>query len=402
MKLPIYMDYHATTPVDPRVMAAMAPYFTERFGNPSSRSHSFGWQASEAVEQARAQVARLIGAEPKEIFFTSGATESDNLAIKGVVAKNLERGGQILTSPIEHKAVLDACKWAEKLGFEVVSLRVNRHGIVAPEAVEEALTDRTVLVSIMLASNEIGTIEPIREIGCITRSHGVLLHTDAAQAVGKILVDVSAMNIDLLSLTAHKMYGPKGIGAIYVRDGDPREILAPLFDGGGQEGGLRPGTLNVPGIVGLGEACRIAGEEMTSESPRLGRLRDRMRDGIMAELDEVHLNGHPTERLSHNLNLSFGSVEGEALLMSMSDVAVSTGAACNSAGSKGSHVLEAIGLPDELIQSSIRIGLGRFTTEEEVDYVAKRFVESVRSLRELSPQYTSSQHTGERANASRN
>ncbi|MBI2819245.1 MAG: aminotransferase class V-fold PLP-dependent enzyme [Acidobacteria bacterium] len=387
MKLPIYMDYHATTPVDPRVLAVMTPYFTEHFGNPSSRSHSFGWRAAEAVEEARAHVARLIGADPKEIYFTSGATESDNLAIKGVALKHLGNAAQILTSPIEHKAILDPCKWAEKQGIEVVFLPVDRHGIVDPATVEEAITEHTVIVSIIFSNNEIGTIEPIREIGLITRSHGVLLHTDAAQAAGKIPVDVSAMNIDLLSLTAHKLYGPKGIGAIYVRGGDAREILDPLLYGGGQENGLRPGTLNVPGIVGLGEACRICQEEMTAESQRLGRLRDRLRDGLFAELDDVHLNGHPTERLAHNLNLSFGYVEGEALLMSMSDVAVSTGAACNSAGSKGSHVLEAIGLPDDLIQSSIRIGLGRFTTEEEVEYVKGRIVEAVRSLRELSPQY---------------
>ena len=396
MKLPIYMDYHATTPVDPRVLAAMVPYLTERFGNPSSRSHSFGWQAAEAVEGARGHVARLIGAHPKEIYFTSGATESDNLAIKGVALKHAERGGQLLTSPIEHKAVLDSCKWAVKQGVEVVFLAVDRFGIVNPAAVEEAISEHTLLVSIMLASNEIGTIESITEIGCITRSHGVLLHTDAAQAVGKIPVDVSAMNIDLLSLTAHKMYGPKGIGAIYVRGGEPQELLSPILDGGGQESGLRPGTLNVPGIVGLGEACRLCYEEMAAESARLGGLRDRLRDGIMAELDEVHLNGHPTQRLSNNLNLSFGNIEGEALLMSMSDVAVSTGAACNSAGSKGSYVLEAIGLPDDLIQSSIRIGLGRFTTEEEVDYVTRRFVESVRGLREVSPHYAA-----DRANSPR-
>ncbi|MBI3933220.1 MAG: aminotransferase class V-fold PLP-dependent enzyme [Acidobacteria bacterium] len=396
MNLPIYMDYHATTPVDPRVLAAMRPYFTERFGNPSSRSHSFGWQAAEAVEEARTHVARLIGADPKEIYFTSGATESDNLAIKGVVGNHPDRRGQILTSSIEHKAVLDACKWAEKHGFEVEFLPVDRHGIVDPAAVEKAITEGTILVSIILASNEIGTIEPVHKIGCITRSQGVLLHTDAAQAVGKIAVDVSAMQIDLLSLTAHKLYGPKGIGAIYVRGGNALEILSPLLDGGGQEGGLRPGTLNVPGIVGLGEACRLCDEEMAAESARLGQLRDRLRDTIMTELDDVHLNGHPTQRLAHNLNLSFGYVEGEALLMSMSDVAVSTGAACNSAGSKGSHVLEAIGLPDELVQSSVRIGLGRFTTEEEVEYVSRRMVEAVRGLRELSPQYAAG-----RANALR-
>jgi cysteine desulfurase len=386
MKLPIYMDYHATTPVDPRVLAVMTPYFTEIFGNPSSRSHSFGWQAAEAVQQARHQVASLIGAAPKEIYFTSGATESDNLAIKGVTLKQLGYKAQILTSPIEHKAILDPCGWAERQGVEVVFLPVDRHGIVDPAVVEEAITEDTILVSIMFANNEIGTIEPIREIGSITRSHGVRLHTDAAQAVGKIPVNVSTMNIDLLSLTAHKMYGPKGVGALYIR-GDAREILDPLQQGGGQESGVRPGTLNVPGIVGLGEACRICKEEMAAESERLGRLRDRLRDGIFAGLDEVHLNGHPTARLAHNLNLSFGYTEGEALLRNMSDVAISTGAACNSAGSKGSYVLEAIGLPEELIQSSIRIGLGRFTTEEEVEYAEGRIIKAVRGLREHSPQY---------------
>jgi len=400
MKLPVYMDYHATTPVDPRVLAAMTPYFMEKFGNPSSRTHSFGWQAAEAVENARGQVARLLGADPKEIYFTSGATESNNLAIKGVALMHPGQRAQILTTPIEHKAVLDPCKWAEGQGMEVVFLPVDRHGMVDPAAVEEAITERTVIVSIIFSNNEIGTIQRLRDIGRITRSHGVLLHTDAAQAAGKIPVDVAALHIDLLSLTAHKMYGPKGIGALYVRGGDAREILSPLLDGGGQEGGFRPGTLNVPGIVGLGEACHICEQEMAAESERLGRLRDRLQGGIFNELDEVHLNGHPTERLPHNLNLSFGYVEGEALLMSMSDVAVSTGAACNSAGaagrSKGSYVLEAIGLPDDLIQSSIRFGLGRFTTEEEVDYVKERVVEAVRSLRELSPQYAA-----EHANRSR-
>jgi cysteine desulfurase len=392
MKLPVYMDYHATTPVDPRVLAAMMPYFSEKFGNPSSRSHSFGWEAADAVEKARAQVARLIGADPKEIYFTSGATESNNLAIKGVALTHLGGPAQVLTTPIEHKAILDPCRWAEQQGLEVVLLPVDRHGMVDPAAVEETITEHTVLVSIILANNEIGTIQRLHEIGSITRSHGVLLHTDAAQATGKIPVHVSAMNIDLLSLTAHKMYGPKGIGAIYVRGGEIQDTLTPLLDGGGQEGGLRPGTLNVPGIVGLGEACQLCQQEMAAESERLRRLRDRLRDGIFVELDEVHLNGHPAERLAHNLNLSFGYLEGEALLMSLSDVAVSTGAACNSGGStaksKGSHVLEAIGLPDDLIQSSIRIGLGRFTTEEEVEYVKGRVVEAVRGLRELSPQYS--------------
>jgi cysteine desulfurase len=385
MKLPIYMDNHATTPVDPRVVEAMLPYFTERFGNPSSRSHSFGWQAADAVEEARKRVASLIGAAPKEVFFTSGATESDNLAIKGVAGARA--GKHMITSAIEHKAVLDSCNMLEKNGFHVTYLPVDGDGVVDPEAVRKAITSQTILVSIMLANNEIGTLEPVAEIGRICRERGVLFHTDAAQGVGKVPVNVEEMSIDLLSLTAHKMYGPKGIGAIYVRGESPRSLLRPILDGGGQEGGVRPGTLNVPSIVGLGEACRICSEEMTAEGGRLGRLRDRLKEGLLSELDEVHLNGHATRRLPQNLNLSFGYVEGESLLMGMSDVAVSSGAACNSAGVKPSHVLEAIGLRADLVQSSIRFGLGRFTTEEEVDYVKQRVVEAVRSLRELSPQY---------------
>jgi cysteine desulfurase len=392
MRLPVYMDYHATTPVDPRVMEAMTPFFTEHFGNPSSRSHSFGWKASEAVERARGQVARIIGASPREIYFTSGATESDNMAIKGVALGHAGNKAQILTTPVEHKAILDPCKWAQQHGIEVVLLPVDRHGMVDPASVDEAITEHTVLVSIIMANNEIGTIQPLREIGSITRSHGVLLHTDAAQATGKIPVDVGNQGVDLLSLTAHKMYGPKGVGAIYIRGGAASEILTPLLNGGGQEDGIRPGTLNVPGIVGLGEACELSMKEMAAERERVARLRDRLREGIFTELPDVHLNGHPIERLPHNLNLSFGYVDGEALLMSMSNVAVSTGAACNSGGesgkSKGSHVLEGIGLPDELIQSSIRFGLGRFTTEEEVEYVKGSVVEAVRSLRELTPQNT--------------
>jgi cysteine desulfurase len=389
MKLPIYLDNHATTPVDPRVLQAMTPYFLERFGNPSSRSHSFGWEASEAVEEARKKVAGLIGANPNEIFFTSGATESDNLAIKGAAWVHGEQRGQILTSPIEHKAVLDSCQALERQGYEITYLPVDRFGIVDSGDVEKALTSRTILISVMFANNEIGTVEPVEEIGRIARRRGVLFHTDAAQAVGKMPLNVNRMNIDLLSLTAHKLYGPKGIGAIYVRGENPKQKLAPLLDGGGQESGVRPGTLNVTGIVGLGEACQICSEEMGSENARLTQLRDRLRDGLLAELDEVHLNGHPTKRLSQNLNLSFGYVDGESLLLSLSDIAVSTGAACNSAGTKGSHVLEAIGLREELVQSSIRFGLGRFTTEEEVEYVIGRIVEAVRSLRQLSPPYSS-------------
>lgn len=394
MKLPIYMDYHATTPVDPRVLEAMIPYFGELFGNPSSRNHPFGWQAAEAVEEARKKVATLIGAKPQEIIFTSGATESDNLAIKGVAQMFRERGGHVITSAIEHKAVLDSCKWLEKQGFQVTYLPVDRFGLMDPQDVQRALTSRTILISIMLANNEIGTIEPVEEVGQIAHNKGVLFHTDAAQAVGKVPIDIVKMHIDLLSLTAHKMYGPKGIGALYVRGEDPHLRLAPLLDGGGQEGGLRSGTLNVPGIVGLGETCRICSAEMPGESARLRRLRDRLKQGIFSELDTVYLNGHETRRLPHNLHLSFGYVEGESLLMSMSDIAVSSGAACASAAVKPSHVLEAIGLRDDLVQSSIRFGLGRFTTEEEVDYVKERVVEAVRHLRELSPAYASAKAAG--------
>ncbi|MBI4461181.1 MAG: IscS subfamily cysteine desulfurase [Acidobacteria bacterium] len=387
MKLPIYMDYHATTPVDPRVLEAMLPYFAESFGNAASHGHAFGWRANEAVEKARQAVADLIGAEASEIVFTSGATESNNLAIKGAAEQYRQRGNHIITAVTEHKSVLDPCRRLEKSGFEVTYLPVDRCGLVAPADVRRSITDRTILITVMIANNEIGTLHPVAEIGQIARERGVLFHTDAAQALGKIEIDVEKMHIDLLSCTAHKLYGPKGSGALYVRDTDPAVALVPLLDGGGQERGLRSGTLNVPGIVGFGRACQICREEMPAESERLRRLRDMLQEGIFGELDEVHLNGHPAKRLPHNLNVSFEYVEAQALLMALSDIAVSTGSACRSASVEPSHVLRAIGASEELAQCSIRFGLGRFNTEEEVNYVKERTVEAVQRLRELSARY---------------
>jgi cysteine desulfurase len=389
-KTPIYLDNHATTAVDPRVLAAMLPYFTERFGNASSRNHAFGWEAEAAVDSAREQIARLIGAaSPREIVFTSGATESDNLALKGVAAAYREKGNHIVTCVIEHKAVLDSCKVLEKQGCQVTYLPVDSGGIVDIERVRSALTDKTILISIMMANNEIGTIEPVKEIGRLAREKGILFHTDATQAVGKIPVDVNLLNIDLLSITAHKMYGPKGIGALYVRSSRPRVKLSPLIDGGGHERGMRSGTLNVSGIVGLGEACEIARKEMTAESERLLKLRERLKTAILDQLDDVRINGHPTQRLPGNMNMSFAYVEGESLLMALKEIAVSTGSACTSASLEPSYVLRAIGVPDELAHTSIRFGLGRFNTEAEIDYTAGRVVEEVRRLRQLSPLYKS-------------
>lgn len=386
MKLPVYMDNHSTTPVDPRVFEAMSPWFTEKFGNAASRSHSFGWEAAEAVKKARKQVAALISATPDEIVFTSGATESDNLAIKGVSEALRARGNHIITAATEHRAVLDSCNRLEQQGFEVTYLPVDGCGRVDPEAVHHAHHSQTILVSIMFANNEVGTIQPVAEIGRIAHALGALFHTDAVQAAGKLAIDVDEMNIDLLSLSAHKMHGPKGVGALYVRRKTP---LSPLLDGGGHEGGLRSGTLNVPGIVGFGAACRITIEEMHSESQRLRGLRDQLEERLRVGLDEMQVNGHPTERLPNNLNVSFGYVDGEALLVGLSDVAVSTGAACTSAKMEPSHVLRAMGIPEELAQGSLRFGLGRFNTEEEVEYVAGRVIETVRRLRELSPVYSS-------------
>jgi cysteine desulfurase len=388
MKLPIYMDNHATTPVDPRVLEAMVPYFTERFGNAASRNHSFGWEAEAAVDEAREQVARLIGASSgKEIVFTSGATESDNLAIKGTALALRHKGDHIVTCVTEHKAVLDSCKALERAGFRVTYLGVDRHGQVSLEELSEAVTEKTVLITIMAANNEIGTIQPVAEIGRIAEQNGVLFHCDATQAVGRIPIDVQAMGIHLLSLSAHKIHGPKGAGALYVRGKNPRVQLVPLLDGGGHERGMRSGTLNVPGIVGLGAACEIARREMAEESARLQALRDRLQQGIFAALEDVRLNGHPTMRLPGNLNVSFGGVEGESLLMGLKEIAVSTGSACTTAALEPSHVLRAIGLKDPLIHSSIRFGLGRFNTAEEVEYVIGRVVGEVKRLRSLSPAY---------------
>jgi len=386
IKLPIYMDYNATTPVDPRVLEAMLPYFTDTFGNAASRSHSFGWTAEEAVNDARIKIAQLIGAKkPKEIVFTSGATESDNLALKGVAHFYRSKGNHIITSKIEHKAILDTCKRLEKEGIEVTYLPVDSNGLVSPEAVAAAITDKTILVSIMLANNEIGTIQPLAKIGAITRERGVLLHTDAVQGIGKTPFNVQDLNVDLASLTAHKIYGPKGIGALYVRRSKPRVRITAEVDGGGHEFGMRSGTLNVPAIVGFGKACEILTNEWAEEAQRLRVLRDRLLDKITASLDEVVVNGSIEHRLPNNLNISFTFVEGEAMMMAIKDVAVSSGSACTSASLEPSYVLHAMGISDDAAHSSIRFGIGRFTTEQEVDYVADLVIEKVNKLRNMSP-----------------
>jgi cysteine desulfurase len=381
------MDHHATTPVDPRVLEAMLPYFSEEFGNAASRSHSFGWRAEEAVEESRETIAQLIHAGPKEIVFTSGATESDNLAILGTAEILGERGRHILTCRTEHLAVLDCCRQLERRGFQVTYLPVDTTGRVSPDDVRAALRRETILISLMAANNEVGTLHPISEIGKIAKEREVLFHCDASQAVGKVPVDVEAMGVDLLSFTAHKLYGPKGTGALYVRRKAPRVRLAPMLHGGGHEAGMRPGTLNVPGIVGFGKACEVAGRVLLEESSRIAELRDRLHRGIVSELEEVRLNGHPELRLSNNLNLSFSYVEGEALMLAMDDVAVSSGSACTSATQEPSHVLKAMGVSDELAHTSLRFGLGRFNTRDEVDYVIGRVVQSVKKLREISPLY---------------
>jgi cysteine desulfurase len=387
MKLPIYMDNHATTQVDPRVFEAMRPYFTDIFGNAASRNHSFGWQAEEAVEKARKQIADLIGATAKEIVFTSGATESNNLAIKGVAEMYAEKGNHIITQATEHKATLDTCKRLEKEGVKVTYLPVQTNGLIDLEQLRAAITDKTILITIMYANNEIGVVQPIAEIGKIAKERGVLFHTDAVQAAGKIPVDVAKDNIDILSLSGHKFYGPKGVGALYVRRRNPRVQLTAQIDGGGHERGMRSGTLNVPGIVGLGEAAAIAKKEMPEESKRLAHLRDKLKDRLLASLDEVFINGTLEHRLPNNLNISFAYVEGESLLMGINDVAVSSGSACTSATLEPSYVLKALGAGDDLAHSSIRFGLGRFNTEEEVDYVAAKVIDVVKKLRELSPLY---------------
>lgn len=387
MKSPIYLDNHATTRVDPRVVEAMLPYFTEKFGNSASRNHEFGWAAEQGVELARKQVASLIGANAKEIIFTSGATESDNLAIKGVAEMYAEKGNHIITAATEHKAVLDTCKKLEKQGYRITILPVKGDGLVDLEMLKEAITDKTILVSIMYANNEIGVVQPVAEIGKICRERGVLFHTDAVQAIGKIPVDVNADNIDIASITAHKLYGPKGVGALYVRRRNPRVQLTAQMDGGGHERGMRSGTMNVPGIVGLGEACAIAQREMAAEIEHSRTLRDRLKARLEAGLDEVYVNGSMEHRLPGNLNISFAYVEGESLLMGINDVAVSSGSACTSATLEPSYVLKALGLGDEIAHSSIRFGIGRFNTQEEVDYVADKLIDVVTKLRELSPLY---------------
>jgi cysteine desulfurase len=391
MKLPIYMDNNSTTRVDPRVVEAMLPYFTEEYGNAASRSHPYGWKAEVAVDEAREQIASLIGATEKEIIFTSGATESNNLAIKGVAAMYKKKGNHIITVPTEHKCVLDTCKRLERDGCQITYLDVDKFGRVTAEQVRAAITDKTILVSVMFANNEIGTIQPIAEIGKVCKEKGVLFHTDAVQAVGKVPVDVEAMGIDLLSLTAHKLYGPKGIGALYVRKKNPRVRLEPIIDGGGHERGMRSGTLPVPLIVAFGEACAIAQKEMPEESKRTFALRERLRKGIMDQLPESYLNGHPTDRLPGNANISFAYVEGEGMMMGIKDVAVSSGSACTSASLEPSYVLRALGVGDELAHSSIRFGLGRFNTEEEVDFVIALVVREVNRLREMSPLYEMAQ-----------
>ena len=387
VKLPIYMDNHATTPMDPRVLEAMLPYFTDKFGNAASRNHSFGWAGEEAVENARQQVASLIGATAKEIIFTSGATESDNLMIKGAVEMYREKGNHIITQAIEHKAVLDTCKNLEKHGFEVTYLPVQRDGRVDPDDVRKAIKPTTILICVMYANNEIGVINPIQEIGKIAKEHGIVFAVDGVQAAGKVPVDVQKDNIDLLAISAHKMYGPKGVGALFVRRRNPRVQLSAIIDGGGHERGMRSGTLNVPGIVGLGKACELCQQEMAQESERISGLRDRLRKGLEAKLDEVFINGSIEHRLPNNLNMSFAYVEGESLLMGINDVAVSSGSACTSATLEPSYVLKALGVGEDLAHTSIRFGLGRFTTQEEVDYVIDKMVQVVTKLRELSPLY---------------
>ncbi len=387
MKLPIYLDNHSTTPMDPRVFEGMKPYFLEAFGNAASRNHEFGWKAEEGVENGRRQVASLIGASAKEIVFTSGATESNNLALKGVAALYRDRPAHIITQVTEHKAVLDTCKSLERQGVRVTYLPVQPDGLLDLDQLRDAVTGDTILISIMYANNEIGVVQPVEEIGKIAREKGVLVHSDAVQAVGKIPVNVEEDGIDLLSLTAHKLYGPKGCGALYVRRRNPRVSLVAQMDGGGHERGMRSGTLNVPGIVGLGLACEIAGKVMPEESRRIASLRDGLMNRLTSELDGVHVNGTMESHLPNNLSASFAYVEGESLLMGLNGIAVSSGSACTSATLEPSYVLKALGLPDDLAHSAVRFGLGRFNTTEEIDYVGGRVVEVVGKLRELSPLY---------------
>ncbi len=384
----VYLDHHATTPVDPGVLEAMLPYFGERFGNAASKTHRWGWEADEAVERARAQVGSLIGAPSRDVIWTSGATESNNLAIQGAVAFYAERGDHVVTATTEHKAVLDCCKALERSGqAKVTYVKVDKHGLLDPDAVRAAITDRTVLISVMHANNEIGTVQPIAEIGSIAREHEVLFHTDAAQSSTVLPIDVEALGIDLLSLSAHKMYGPKGCGALYVRGRKPRARLRPMIHGGGHERGMRSGTLNVPGVVGMGAACELAGQRRDEDVSRIACLRDRLRDGLFERVAEMKLNGHPDHRHPGNLNVSLRYIEGESLLMALDDIALSSGSACTTATLEPSHVLKATGLRDGLAQSSIRFGVGRGNTSEEIDYVVERIAEEVQRLRAMSPQY---------------
>jgi cysteine desulfurase len=391
VKLPIYLDNHSTTEVDPRVFETMKPYFTEIFGNAASKSHVFGWKAEAAVQKARRQIAGLVKAEPQEIIFTSGATESINLALKGAAEAYFKKSKRIVTTPVEHKAVLDTCSALRSRGFEVKYLGVDNFGLIDLNELERELDENTIIVSIIAANNEIGTIQPIKEIGAVCRKKGVLFHIDAAQALGKIELDVNEMNIDLMSLSAHKVYGPKGIGALYIRAKNTKVNLVPQIDGGGHERGFRSGTLNVPGIVGFGKACEIYKSEMESESEKLLKLRDRLYDGINKRLKKVFLNGHPERRLPGNLNLCFEFVDADSLMMSMKDIAVSSGSACSSEAVEPSHVLKAIGLKNELVKSSIRFGIGRFNTEEEIDYTINKVCEKVTELRNISPAYRMSE-----------
>src|SRR5215813_9648569 len=389
LKFPIFMDAQSTTPVDPRVVEAMIPYFTEKFGHPASRNHSFGWEAENAVDRAREQIAKIIGArDPKELIFTSGGTESINLAIKGVAEMYREKGNHVVTTAIEQRASLDVCRRLERQGYEVTQVPVRPDGLVEVEAIRQAVTDKTILISLMFANNEVGTIQDMAAIGKLAKDKGVLFHADATQAVGKIPVNVETMGIDLLSCTAHLIYGPKGVGALYVRRKGPRVRLAPMIDGGGHERGMRSGTLPVPLIVGFGKAAEICREVMDEESKRLAGMRDRLQEAILSKVDEAYLNGHPQRRLPHNLNISFAYVEGESVLMGLNkETALSSGSACTSATLEPSYVITALGVDAELAHSSIRFGLHRFTTEEEVDFVGRRTVEVVLRLREMSPLY---------------
>jgi len=388
MKAPVYMDYQATTPVDPRVLEVMLPFFTGKFGNPASRQHAFGWEAESAVEHARSTIAKILHAEPREIIFTAGATESNNLAIKGISEARKQKGNHIITVRTEHKSVLDVCKKLERSGFEVTYLPVDQFGLLDISQLVAAITSRTILISVMAANNEIGTIQNSSAIGQICREQKITFHTDATQTVGKIPIDVVAMNCDLLSFSGHKIYGPKGVGGLYLRSSHPKVQLVPQMDGGGHERNLRSGTLNVPGIVGLARAAEIAAQEMADESSRLKSFRDKMWSSFSNQLDEVYLNGHPENRLPHNLNVSFCHVEDNVLMMNLKDIAFSTGSACTTASPEPSHVIRALNVGPVREQSAVRFSLGRFTTPEEVDYVIDRVIANVRSLRSASPSYT--------------